>query len=78
MALANSTLASVVVCCVAILIPGKKGLPMLRTVLLILLILALVGAIPAWPYSANWGPYPAGGLGLVLVIVLIFVLLGVL
>jgi hypothetical protein len=34
------------------------------------------GALPAWPYSSSWGPYPAGGLGLVLIIVLILVLLG--
>lgn len=49
---------------------------MLGTILLIILILLLVGALPAWPYSASWGPYPSGGLGLVLVIVLILVLLG--
>ena len=44
---------------------------MLQTVLVVLLILALVGAVPAWPYSANWGYYPSGGLGLVLLIVVI-------
>ena len=49
---------------------------MLYTVLIILLILALIGALPAWPYSGGWGYYPSGGLGLVLVIVLILVLLG--
>jgi hypothetical protein len=48
----------------------------LGTVLLIILILLLVGAIPTWPYSAGWGYYPSGGLGLVLIIVLILVLLG--
>jgi hypothetical protein len=46
------------------------------TILLIILVLLLIGALPAWPYSASWGPYPAGGLGLVLIIVLILVLLG--
>lgn len=46
------------------------------TILLIILVLLLIGALPAWPYSAGWGPYPAGGLGLVLVIVLVLVLLG--
>ena len=46
------------------------------TILLIILVLLLIGALPAWPYSANWGPYPAGGLGLVLIIVLVLVLLG--
>lgn len=47
------------------------------TILLIILILLLVGAMPLWPYSAGWGPYPAGGLGLVfLVVALILVLFG--
>lgn len=49
---------------------------MLGTILLIVLILLLVGALPTWPYSRSWGYYPGGGLGLVLVIVLILVLLG--
>jgi hypothetical protein len=48
----------------------------LGTILLIILVLLLIGALPAWPYSAGWGPYPAGGLGLLLVIVLVLVLLG--
>jgi hypothetical protein len=47
---------------------------MLRLVLLILVILLLVGALPTWPYSAGWGYYPSGGLGLVLLIVVILVL----
>lgn len=46
------------------------------TILLIILIVLLLGAIPAWPYSRGWGYYPSGGLGLVLIIVLILVLLG--
>jgi hypothetical protein len=49
---------------------------MLGTILLIVLILALIGALPSWPYSSGWGYYPSGGLGLVLVIVLILLLLG--
>lgn len=48
----------------------------LGTVLLIVLILVLVGAIPAWPHSKNWGYFPSGGLGLVVVILLILVLMG--
>ena len=48
----------------------------MRLVLLIVLVLLLLGALPLWPYSANWGYYPGGGLGLVLVIVLVLVLLG--
>jgi len=46
------------------------------TILLIILILILVGSLPTWPYSAGWGYYPSGGLGLVLVIVIILLLLG--
>jgi len=49
---------------------------MLGTILLILLVLLVLGAIPAWPYSRSWGYYPSGGLGLLLVIVVLFVLLG--
>jgi hypothetical protein len=48
----------------------------LRTILLILLVLILIGALPTWPYSAGWGYYPSGGAGLILVILLILVLLG--
>ncbi|MCX6985114.1 MAG: DUF3309 family protein [Lentisphaerae bacterium] len=46
------------------------------TILLIVLILVLLGAIPAWPHSKNWGYFPSGGLGLVVVILLILVLMG--
>jgi hypothetical protein len=46
------------------------------TILLIILILLLVGALPTWPYSTGWGYYPSGGLGLVVVILLILVLMG--
>ena len=49
---------------------------MLGTILIIILILLLLGALPSWPYSSGWGYYPSGGLGLILVIVLILVLLG--
>ena len=48
----------------------------LGTVLLIVLILILVGAIPTWPHSRKWGYYPSGGLGLVVIILLILILLG--
>lgn len=48
----------------------------LGTVLLIILIILLIGALPTWPYSTGWGYYPSSGLGLVLVIVLILLLLG--
>ena len=49
---------------------------MLGTVLLIVLILLLLGALPTWPHSKSWGYYPSGGLGLVLVILVVLLLLG--
>jgi hypothetical protein len=48
----------------------------LGTILLIILILILIGALPTWPYSAGWGYYPSGGLGFIVIILLILVLLG--
>jgi len=55
---------------------AEKGVNNMYTILLIILILMLIGALPTWPYSAGWGYYPSGGLGLVLVIVLVLVLMG--
>ncbi|MES1989846.1 MAG: DUF3309 domain-containing protein [Pseudomonadota bacterium] len=49
----------------------------MRLLVIILLVLIVVGALPHWPYSANWGYYPSGGLGTVLVIILVLLLLGV-
>jgi hypothetical protein len=49
---------------------------MLKTIILILIILLLLGSLPAWPYSAGWGYYPSGGLGLVLVILVILLVAG--
>ncbi len=46
------------------------------TLLLIIIILMLVGVLPAWPHSKNWGYYPSGGLGLIVLILLILLLLG--
>jgi hypothetical protein len=46
------------------------------TILLIILVLLLIGALPTWPYSNGWGYYPSGGLGLVLIIVLVLVWMG--
>jgi hypothetical protein len=48
----------------------------MRTILLIILVLLVLGALPTWPYSAGWGYYPSGGLGLLLVILLILAVLG--
>ena len=47
---------------------------MLGTILLIILILLLIGALPTWPYSQGWGYYPTGGIGLVLIIILILLM----
>jgi hypothetical protein len=55
---------------------ARKGAFMLGTVLLIILILLLIGALPRWGYSSGWGYYPTGGIGLVLLIVIILLLLG--
>jgi hypothetical protein len=49
-----------------------------RTILIIVLLLLVLGALPTWPYSSGWGYYPSGGLGLVLLIVIVLLLLGVL
>ena len=48
----------------------------LGTILIIILILLLIGALPTWPHSRGWGYYPTGGLGLILLIILILILLG--
>jgi hypothetical protein len=51
----------------------RKGKTMLRTILIILLVLFLLGALPTWPYSASWGYYPSGGLGFLLIVVIILI-----
>jgi hypothetical protein len=48
----------------------------MRLVLIVLLVLLLIGVFPVWPYSAGWGYYPTGGLGLILAIVLIVLFVG--
>jgi len=48
----------------------------MRTILLIVLVLLLIGALPAWPYSTGWGYYPSGGLGLILIILIILAVMG--
>ena len=48
----------------------------MSTILLIILILLLIGALPTWPYSSGWGYYPSGGLGLVLLIIIVLALMG--
>lgn len=49
---------------------------MLGTVLIVVLVLMLIGAVPAWPYSREWGYYPSGGLGLVVVVLVVLLLMG--
>jgi hypothetical protein len=49
---------------------------MLGTILLVILVLLLIGALPTWPYSRGWGYYPTGGLGLILLIILVLLLMG--
>jgi hypothetical protein len=48
----------------------------MSTILLIIIVILLIGALPSWPYSSGWGYYPSGGLGLILIILLILVLMG--
>ena len=48
----------------------------MRTILIIILILLLIGAVPSWPYSRGWGYYPSGALGIILLIVIILLLMG--
>ena len=48
----------------------------LLTVLIIILVLMLIGVIPTWPHSKNWGYYPSGGVGLILIIIVVLLLLG--
>jgi len=50
---------------------------MARTIILLLIVLLLIGALPTWPYSTGWGYYPTGGLGTVLLVLIILMLLGV-
>jgi len=47
-----------------------------RTIVIVLVVLLLLGALPTWPYSAGWGYYPSGGLGLVLLVLLVLLLMG--
>jgi hypothetical protein len=49
---------------------------MLSTVLIVVLVLALIGALPAWPYSSGWGYYPSGGLSIVVLVVLVLLFTG--
>jgi hypothetical protein len=49
---------------------------MLSTVLIVILLLALIGALPAWPYSSGWGYYPSGGLGVILLVIVVLLLSG--
>jgi hypothetical protein len=48
----------------------------MSTIILIIIVLLVIGALPTWPYSAEWGYYPSGGLGLLLVLLIVLVLMG--
>jgi hypothetical protein len=54
----------------------RSGVIMLGTILLIILIVILIGALPTWPYSSGWGYYPSGGFGLVVLIIVVLLLMG--
>jgi len=49
---------------------------MLSTVLIVVLVLALLGALPTWPYSAGWGFYPSGGLGIIVLVLIVLAVTG--
>jgi hypothetical protein len=49
---------------------------MLGTILLVLLVLLLIGALPTWPHSRNWGYYPSGGAGLLLIVLIVLLFMG--
>jgi hypothetical protein len=53
-----------------------KEAALMRTLLLVILILLLLAALPTWPYSAGWGYYPGGALGLILIVVIVLIVLG--
>jgi len=46
------------------------------TILLVILVLILIGALPTWPYSSGWGYYPSGGIGLIVVVLIVLLLMG--
>jgi hypothetical protein len=49
---------------------------MLGTILLVILILLLIGALPSWPYSGGWGYYPSGGIGVLLIVLIVLLVMG--
>ncbi|MFH2043677.1 MAG: DUF3309 family protein [Pseudomonadota bacterium] len=49
---------------------------MMGTILIIILVIVLIGALPTWPHSKSWGPYPSGGVGLILLVLVILLVLG--
>jgi hypothetical protein len=61
---------------VAFAISKGEKIMSLGTILLIVLVVLLLGALPAWPYSNSWGYFPSGGLGLVVIVLLVLVLTG--
>jgi hypothetical protein len=61
----------------AVVLPIAENVSMsLGTIILIILVLILIGALPTWPYSSGWGYYPSGGAGLIVIILVILLLMG--
>ena len=58
------------------LVDPEKAESEMYTILLVILILLLLGALPTWPYSRSWGYYPSGGLGLIVIVVIVLLLAG--
>lgn len=56
--------------------PRKETIMSTGTILLVVLVVLLLGALPTWPYSSGWGYYPSGGFGLVLIVLLVLVITG--
>ena len=61
----------------SLLPPAEKKDVQMRLIVLVIIVILIVGALPAWPYSAGWGYYPSGGLGSILILLLILALLGI-
>jgi hypothetical protein len=55
---------------------ARRSAEMLLTILVVIVVLALIGSVPTWPHSRNWGYYPSGGLGVILLILLVLLIMG--
>ncbi len=57
-------------------VASEEIIEMLGTILLVILVIVLLGALPTWPYSSGWGYYPSGGIGIVVIILLVLLMAG--